>query len=177
MPTFDYTAWSTNLQDTMGGIDACRRSNAAVLPLLKQIAQRDFFSYYAVNLITPCMYFPTEDAGCEKCEAGSYSAVVGLDAARCAPCPAGRASSAEGARSSSTCTPCAIGSFAATSGLESCVPCPWPRAPFLPAARSTDHTATDTLQQSPAPAESPTPTERTCCNRLRGQSEAPTSAH
>ena len=71
MPSFDYTAWSTNLQDTKRGIDECRRSSAlTVLPLLKQIASRDFFSYFAVNLIMPCGYFPTADAGCEfdSCE-------------------------------------------------------------------------------------------------------------
>ena len=69
MPNFDYAAWST-LTDLPGGIDACRKSNAQVLPILKEIAKRDFFSYFAVNLITPCMYFPTELEGCEvdRCE-------------------------------------------------------------------------------------------------------------
>ena len=52
----------------MGGISAvrqCLRETKKVLPLLKQISTRDFFSYYAVNLITPCMYFPDYDEGCE----------------------------------------------------------------------------------------------------------------
>ena len=68
-----YEAWSTNLEDTMGGISAvrqCLRETKKVLPLLKQISTRDFFSYYAVNLITPCMYFPTSESACEldRCE-------------------------------------------------------------------------------------------------------------
>ena len=68
-----YAAWSTNLQDTTDGIDSvrqCLRETKIVLPLLKEIASRDFFSYFAVNLVTPCMYFPTEEAPCEvdRCE-------------------------------------------------------------------------------------------------------------
>ena len=68
MPSFEYDAWSTNLQDTIGGIECvrqCLRETRIVLPLLKKIASHDFFSYFAVNLITPCMYFPSGDAGCE----------------------------------------------------------------------------------------------------------------
>lgn len=73
MPSFDYSGWSTSLQETMVGIDSvrkCLRSTKMILPLLKEISSRDYFSYYAVNLITPCMYFPTEDEGCEidRCE-------------------------------------------------------------------------------------------------------------
>ena len=68
-----YAAWSTNLEDRMGGIEAvrkCLRETKKVLPLLKEITSRDFFNYYAVNLMTPCMYFPTELEGCEldRCE-------------------------------------------------------------------------------------------------------------
>ena len=73
MPAFNYTKWSSNLQDSEGGIESvreCLRDVNLVLPLLRQITSRDYFSYFAVNLITPCMYFPTEDGGCEidRCE-------------------------------------------------------------------------------------------------------------
>lgn len=70
MPSFDYTAWSTSSQDMKRGINAVRSANTEILPLLKQIVSTDFFSYYAVNLITPCSYFPSEDKGCEmdRCE-------------------------------------------------------------------------------------------------------------
>jgi hypothetical protein len=69
----NYTAWSTNLEDSREGIESvrqCLRDVNIVLPLLREITSRDFFSYYAVNLITPCMYFPTELGGCEmdRCE-------------------------------------------------------------------------------------------------------------
>jgi hypothetical protein len=64
-PSFDYTAWSTELQDMLSGARACRASNSEVLPLLTAIAERDFFSYFAVNCFAPCAYFPTSEAGCE----------------------------------------------------------------------------------------------------------------
>lgn len=62
VPSFDYTAWSTDLQATMSGIHCVRQcllNTKTVLPLLKEITSRDFFSYYAVTLITPCMYAAT----------------------------------------------------------------------------------------------------------------------
>jgi len=69
----NYADWSTNLQDSVGGIESvrqCLRDTNIVLPLLREITARDFFSFYAVNLITPCMYFPTAESGCEldRCE-------------------------------------------------------------------------------------------------------------
>ena len=66
--SFDYSAWSKSLRETMVGIDSvrqCLRNTKKVLPLLKEITTRDYFSFFAVNLITPCMYFPAGDAGCE----------------------------------------------------------------------------------------------------------------
>lgn len=63
-----YAAWSTDLQDTSAGIDyvrQCLLETQVVLPLLKEIASQDFFSYYAINLITPCMYFHMELEGCD----------------------------------------------------------------------------------------------------------------
>ena len=48
----------------------CREDRGAIPALLEQLVERDFFSYFPVNLITPCMYFPSEDEGCwnESCE-------------------------------------------------------------------------------------------------------------
>ena len=71
--SFDYSAWSKSLRETMVGIDSvrqCLRNTKKVLPLLKEITTRDYFSFFAVNLITPCSYFPSEEAGCEidRCE-------------------------------------------------------------------------------------------------------------
>lgn len=43
----------------------CREDRGAIPALLEQLVERDFFSYFPVNLITPCMYFPSGDAGCE----------------------------------------------------------------------------------------------------------------
>ena len=63
-----YAAWSADHADMMVGIGSvrrCLRETKHVLPLLKEISSHDFFSYYAVNLITPCMYFPTEESTCE----------------------------------------------------------------------------------------------------------------
>ena len=60
-------------EDMMDGIRCvrrCLRETKIVLPLLKRIASRDFFSYYAMNTIPQCMYFPTELEGCDvdRCE-------------------------------------------------------------------------------------------------------------
>lgn len=62
----------------MGSIDCvrqCLRNTKKVLPLLKEIASRDFFSFYALDTMTPCMYFPTEDEGCDldRCEITAVS--------------------------------------------------------------------------------------------------------
>jgi len=79
MPSYDYSAEiDTSHQDTMGSIDCvrqCLRNTKKVLPLLKEIASRDFFSFYALDTMTPCMYFPTEDEGCDldRCEITAVS--------------------------------------------------------------------------------------------------------
>ena len=76
MPSFDYESVlldDRDWHDTTAAIESvrqCLRKTKKVLPLLKQIASRDFFSYYAVNLIMPCMYFPDYLDTCEidRCE-------------------------------------------------------------------------------------------------------------
>lgn len=76
MPSFDYESVlldDRDWHDTTAAIESvrqCLRKTKKVLPLLKQMASRDFFSYYAVNLITPCMYFPDYLGTCEidRCE-------------------------------------------------------------------------------------------------------------
>ena len=74
--SYDYTKWYEHkLQDTYVGIEACRSSHARVVPLLKEIASHDFFSYFAINLYTPCMYFPTEEAGCDTSDADAACAI------------------------------------------------------------------------------------------------------
>ena len=75
MPSSDYDAvgQSGSIDVRRSGIDAvrqCLRKTKTVLPLLKEIASRDFFSFYAVNLITPCMYYADVGTSCEmdRCE-------------------------------------------------------------------------------------------------------------
>ena len=75
MPSSDYDAvgQSGSIDVRRSGIDAvrqCLRTTKKVLPLLKEIASRDFFSYFAVNLITPCMYYADVGTSCEmdRCE-------------------------------------------------------------------------------------------------------------
>ena len=71
MPSFDYESVlldDRDWHDTTAAIESvrqCLRKTKKVLPLLKQIASRDFFSYYSINLITPCMYFPDYLDTCE----------------------------------------------------------------------------------------------------------------
>ena len=63
-----YAAWSADHTDMISGIGSvrrCLRETKQVLPLLKDISSQDFFSYFPVNLITPCMYFPTTESTCE----------------------------------------------------------------------------------------------------------------
>ncbi|EOD23806.1 hypothetical protein EMIHUDRAFT_116153 [Emiliania huxleyi CCMP1516] len=43
-----------------------REDRGAIPALLEQLVERDFFSYFPVNLITPCMYFPSGDAGAAR---------------------------------------------------------------------------------------------------------------
>ena len=75
MPSSDYDAvgQSESIDIRRSGIDCvrqCLRKTKKVLPLLKEIASRDFFSYYAVNLIMPCMYYADVGTSCEmdRCE-------------------------------------------------------------------------------------------------------------
>ena len=75
MPSSDYdtVGQSGSIDVRRSGIDAvrqCLRKTRKVLPLLKEIASRDFFSYYAVNLITPCMYYADVGTSCETDRCG-----------------------------------------------------------------------------------------------------------
>ena len=63
MPTYDYRSQTYPL--ILAGMEKCREDSGELLTLLEQLAQCDFFSYFPVNLITPCMFFPSGDAGCE----------------------------------------------------------------------------------------------------------------
>ena len=66
MPTYAYRR-SASIHE---GMDTCRTHNHEVLPLLEKLVEHDFFTFFGVNLITPCMYFPTEEDPCEldRCE-------------------------------------------------------------------------------------------------------------
>ena len=68
MPTYDYR--SDYYSDLMIGVDECRKENAHVLPLLNELKQFDFFSYFAVDLLSSCSYMPTEEEPCglDACE-------------------------------------------------------------------------------------------------------------
>lgn len=63
MPTYDYR--NQTFPVILAGMRRCREDRGAIPALLEQLVERDFFSYFPVNLITPCMYFPSGDAGCE----------------------------------------------------------------------------------------------------------------
>jgi len=67
-PTFDYHLDYYN--DLLKGVAQCREENEKVLPLLEQIEKFDFFSYYAVDLLSSCSYMPTveEPCGLDACE-------------------------------------------------------------------------------------------------------------
>ncbi|EOD21707.1 hypothetical protein EMIHUDRAFT_207741 [Emiliania huxleyi CCMP1516] len=62
MPTYDYR--NQTFPVILAGM---RREDRGAIPaLLEQLVERDFFSYFPVNLITPCMYFPSGDAGAAR---------------------------------------------------------------------------------------------------------------
>jgi len=68
MPRFDYEATGAPLLEAgsmLAGVAACRRQNAAVLPLLAQLKRFDFFSLFSVDLLSSCSYMPTEEAPCD----------------------------------------------------------------------------------------------------------------
>jgi hypothetical protein len=53
----------------LAGMSRLREADGAdTLALLEQLTEKDHFSYFPVNLITPCMYFPAGDAGCMMAE-------------------------------------------------------------------------------------------------------------
>ena len=68
MPTYDYNGPTRIVIGP--GMENVKQHNGAVVRLLEEIVAHDFFSYFPVNLITPCMYFPTSEDGCEldRCE-------------------------------------------------------------------------------------------------------------
>ena len=45
------------------GMRTVKAHNHEVVRLLEELAEHDFFAYFPVNLITPCMYFPSGDSG------------------------------------------------------------------------------------------------------------------
>ena len=68
MPTFDYKL--DYYSDLLVGMEKCRQENARVLPLLNQLSEFDFFSYFSVDLLSSCGYMPTneEPCGLDACE-------------------------------------------------------------------------------------------------------------
>jgi len=66
MPTYDYR--NQTFPVILAGMSKIREDSGDTLALLEQLTERDFFSYFPVNLITPCMYFPAGDAGCMMAE-------------------------------------------------------------------------------------------------------------
>lgn len=68
MPTFDYQV--DYYSDLLAGMEKCQQENAHVLPLLNELRQFDFFSFFAVDLLSSCGYMPTneEPCGLDACE-------------------------------------------------------------------------------------------------------------
>ena len=68
MPTFDYQL--DYYSDLLEGMEKCQQENERVLPLLNQLSKFDFFSYFAVDLLSSCGYMPTneEPCGLDACE-------------------------------------------------------------------------------------------------------------
>jgi len=67
MPTYDYR--NQTFPVILAGMSRLREADGAdTLALLEQLTEKDHFSYFPVNLITPCMYFPAGDAGCMMAE-------------------------------------------------------------------------------------------------------------
>ena len=67
-PSFDYEETAPLLESggLLAGIAACRRQNDGVLPLFEELQTRDFFSFFAVDLMNACAYMPTEEEPCDR---------------------------------------------------------------------------------------------------------------
>ena len=63
MPTYDYR--NATFHVIGAGMRTVKAHNHEVVRLLEELAEHDFFAYFPVNLITPCMYFPSGDSGCD----------------------------------------------------------------------------------------------------------------
>lgn len=68
MPTFDYQL--DYYSDLLEGMEKCQQENEQVLPLLNQLSEFDFFSFFSVDLLSSCGYMPTneEPCGLDACE-------------------------------------------------------------------------------------------------------------
>jgi len=68
MPTFDYQL--DYYADLLEGMEKCQQENEQVLPLLNQLSEFDFFSFFSVDLLSSCGYMPTneEPCGLDACE-------------------------------------------------------------------------------------------------------------
>ena len=68
MPSFDYQL--DYYADLLEGMEKCKQENERVLPLLNQLAEFDFFSFFSVDLLSSCGYMPTneEPCGLDACE-------------------------------------------------------------------------------------------------------------
>ena len=60
-PQFDYKQ-DDGMEDAFAEI---RASNHLLQPLLSELRAKDFFSYYAVDLLASCSYMPTTEAPCD----------------------------------------------------------------------------------------------------------------
>ena len=52
MPSYDYQL--DYYKDLLAGMAQCRSDNPEVLPVLKELERFDFFSYFAVDLLSSC---------------------------------------------------------------------------------------------------------------------------
>jgi hypothetical protein len=68
MPTFKYRR--DFFPTLFTGMSVCREHNHQVVPLLQQLQEFDFFSYFAFDLLASCSYMPTSENPCEldRCE-------------------------------------------------------------------------------------------------------------
>ena len=63
MPSYDYKL--DYYKDLLSGMEQCRADNPEVLPVLKELEKFDFFSYFAVDMLSSCSYMPTEELPCD----------------------------------------------------------------------------------------------------------------
>lgn len=70
MPTFDYRVDGSLDSNIVNGMEICRKQSSEVLPLFQKLRDRDFFSYFPIDLMASCPYMPTEEKPCEvdQCE-------------------------------------------------------------------------------------------------------------